>query len=108
MPDPNVQTDPGPYYPPIPYDAGPPQQQYAPYPDPNPAPPPATPIILVLKNGQKLEVQNYAIMNGMFWDFTKQTSKRIPLANIDVAASVKATEDAGGSFPAEPFGANPN
>ncbi len=108
MPDPNIQNGLGSYYPPIPYDGGPPQQQqFAPYPDPAPAPP-STPIVLILKNGQKLEVENYAIMNGMFWVFTKQTSKRIPLANIDIAASVKATEDSGGSFPEEPFATNPN
>jgi hypothetical protein len=109
MPDPNVETGPGNYYPPIPYDAGPPQpqqQQYAPYPDPAPAPPPALPILLILKTGQKLEVQNYAIVNGMFWDFTKPNSKRIPLAQIDVAASAKATDDAGGSFPTESFATN--
>lgn len=106
MPDPNVETGLGPYYPPVPYDAGPPQQQYyAPSPDSAPVPP-TTPIVLILKNGQKLEVQNYAIMNGMFWDFTKQNSKRFPLAAIDAGASARATEDAGGSFPEESFAAN--
>jgi hypothetical protein len=102
MPDPNVETGPGSYYPPIPYDSNPQQLQPAP-----PADPPASPIVVILKNGQRLEVQSYAIMNGFFWNFSKQNSKRIPLANIDLAASVKATEDAGGSFPEEPFAANP-
>jgi hypothetical protein len=109
MPDPNVETGPGSYYPPIPY-AGPEQdqmqqqiqQQQAPAPEP-----PSLPIILILKNGQKLEVQNYAIVDGMFWDFSKPNSKRIPLANIDLAASEKATDASGGSFPEDSFGANP-
>jgi hypothetical protein len=78
------------------------QQQPAPAPDP-----PSLPIILILKSGQKLEVQNYAIVDGMFWDFSKPNSKRIPLANIDLAASEKATEASGGSFPEDSFGANP-
>jgi hypothetical protein len=102
MPDPNVETGPGYYYPPIPYDAGP-QQPMPNYPVPEP---PATPIVLILKSGQKLEVQNYAIMNGVFWDFTKQNSKRILLADIDYPASAKATEDVGGSLPEESFAAN--
>jgi len=93
---PDAQQEP--YYPPVPYQAQPqPQQQ----PDPLPS---NTPMTIILKDGQKLEVQNYAIMNGMLWDFTRQNSKRIPLGTIDVAASSKATEAAGGSFPEESFG----
>jgi hypothetical protein len=95
----------GDYYPPpIPYAMGPQQPQSA---VAEPPVQPSTPITLVLKTGQKIEVQNYAIMNGMFWDFTKQNSKRIPLAQVDLAASVKATDAAGGAFPEESFGANP-
>ena len=105
MQDPNVETGPGSYYPPIPY-AGPEQDQMQQQPAPAPDPP-SLPIILILKSGQKLEVQNYAIVDGMFWDFSKPNSKRIPLANIDLAASEKATEASGGSFPEDSFGANP-
>jgi hypothetical protein len=100
MPDPNVQTGLGYYYPPVPYASE--SQQPAPAPDP-----PAVPITIILKSGQKLEMQNYAIMNGVLWDFTKQNSKRIPLASIDEAASAKATDQAGGSFPEESFATNP-
>lgn len=104
-PDPNVQQGlPNDYYPPIPYAMDP---QGEPMPAPAPPPPPSTPITLVLRNGQKLEVQNYAIMNGIFWDFSKQNAKKIPLLNIDEAASAKATEDAGGAFPEESFATNP-
>jgi len=78
-----------------------------------PAPPPedpapAKPIVLVLRTGQKLELQNYAIMNGVLWDFSKQNSRRIPLNGIDGPASEKATEEAGGSFPEASFATNPN
>jgi len=100
---PNYDAGPEPYagYPPVPYAADPNQQQQ---PMSDPAPPPSSPITVVLKNGQKLEVQNYAIMNGFFWDFTRANSKHIPVGDVDVAASVKATEAAGGTFPEEAFG----
>jgi hypothetical protein len=67
----------------------------------NPAPEPAPPAVtVVLRSGQKIQVQNYAIMGDSFWDFSHQPARRIPLANVDVAASTKATEAGGGQFPA--------
>jgi len=99
--NPGPAAAPGYYYPPVPYSMTAPQAA------PEPAPP-ATPVTLVLKSGQKLEVQSYAIMNGTLWDFTKQNSRRIRLADIDKPASAKATEDAGGSFPEESFAVSPN
>jgi hypothetical protein len=61
--------------------------------------PPQVPITLVLRDGQQLQVQNYAVMNQTFWDFSKQPGRKIPIANIDVAASERATEAKGGEFP---------
>jgi hypothetical protein len=54
----------------------------------------------VLRNGQKIQVQNYAVMGDSFWDFSRQPARRIPLSMVDVAASAKATEANGGQFPA--------
>jgi hypothetical protein len=75
-------------------------QQLAPPPysaqDSQPAQPPVT---LVLRNGQQLKVQNYAFMDQTFWDFTSEPTRKIPIANIDIAASVKATTANGGDFP---------
>jgi len=70
----------------------------APYPsaDQEPAP---SPITVVLRSGQQLTVQNYAVMNQTFWDFSHQPAKQIPISTIDVAASAKATEASGGEFP---------
>lgn len=61
--------------------------------------PPETPITVVLRDGRRLQVASYAVMDRVFWDFSRQPARRIPLANIDVAASTKATEAAGGEFP---------
>ena len=61
--------------------------------------PPQAPLTLVLRDGQKLKVQNYAVVEETFWDFTAEPARKIPIADIDVAASAKATAAGGGEFP---------
>jgi hypothetical protein len=60
---------------------------------------PQVPITLVLRNGQQIQVQNYAVMDQTFWDFTKQPARKIPVSSIDIAASTRATEAQGAEFP---------
>jgi hypothetical protein len=106
----SLQGAPQPYSQQVPY----PPQQYPMQPYPMQSAPPADdpqaskPIVLVLRSGQTLQVQNYAIMSGVLWDFTRPNSKRISLSSIDAAASEKATDAAGGSFPEASFGVNLN
>lgn len=61
--------------------------------------PPSPPIQLVLRNGQQMQVQDYAVVDGTFWDFTHPVTRKIPISSIDIAASQKATEDSGAEFP---------
>ncbi len=61
--------------------------------------PPTPPIKLVLRTGQQIQVQDYAVVDGTFWDFTNQATRKIPISSIDIPASQKATEDAGAEFP---------
>ena len=81
------------------------QQQQAPTtsePAPSAAPerrPPTPPVTLILRDGQQLSVENYAVMNQTFWNFSKRPVQKIPISNIDLAASAKATEANGGEFP---------
>ncbi len=75
------------------------QQAQAPGPQQQDSQPPQVPITLVLRNGQQLQVQNYAIMNQTFWDFSSQPARRIPMSSIDIPASARATETNGGEFP---------
>ena len=82
------------------------QQQYEPSPYlVNPPSPPeeplkkAVPVTLILRGGQKLKVQDYAVMNGVFWDFTAQPARKITLSDVDIEASAKATQGDGGEFP---------
>jgi hypothetical protein len=60
---------------------------------------PQAPITVVLRNGQQIQVQNYAVMDQTFWDFTRQPARRIPVSSIDIAASTRATEANGAEFP---------
>ncbi len=83
------------------------QQANAQQPAPNPAAgrsepasgPPAPPVTLVLRTGQHMTVQSYAVVDQMFWDLTSPTPRKIPLSVIDIPASTKATEANGGVFP---------
>jgi len=77
--------------------AGPPLEEAAPVEEPQA--PKGPPIRLVLRTGQEVQVQDYAIVDGVFWDFTSQPVRRIPLSSINVPASQKATEDSGAEFP---------
>ena len=60
---------------------------------------PAPPVMLVLRDGQQIQVQSYAVMDQTFWDFTRQPGRKIPLSSIDIAASARATQAKGGEFP---------
>jgi hypothetical protein len=74
-------------------------QDAAPQDDPVQQTTPPVPITLVLRNGQQMQVQNYAVMDQTFWDFTRQPPRRIPVSSIDIAASTRATEANGAEFP---------
>jgi hypothetical protein len=54
--------------------------------------------VLVFRDQRKEEIQNYAIVGQTLWIFTPQRKEKIPLAEIDLAASAKANEDRGVEF----------
>jgi hypothetical protein len=72
------------------------QQPAAAAPEPAPA---AAPITLVLRSGEQVRVQNYAVTGNTFWDFMQTGTRKIPLSSIDLAASTRATQASGGEFP---------
>jgi hypothetical protein len=59
-------------------------------------PVPAT--VLVFRDQHKEEISNYAIVGQMLMSFSAQRTKRIPLADLDVAATEKANDDRGVNF----------
>jgi len=61
--------------------------------------PPEPSTILVLRDGKKVETDNYAIMGATFWNFSAHPVQRIPIAQIDISASRQANEVRGIEFP---------
>jgi|SRR5450755_443215 len=53
---------------------------------------------LVFRDRHVEEVRNYAISGGMLWVLNQQTAKKIPLAQLDIAATVKMNDDRGVDF----------
>jgi hypothetical protein len=64
--------------------------------DPHARNDPAT--VLVFRNGQQREIQNYAIVDGLLWNFTPARTEKIPLAVLDIQATIKANDDRGVDF----------
>jgi hypothetical protein len=60
---------------------------------------PGAPLILILQNGQQLKLQSYGVMNQTLWDFSAQPARSIPISDINVTASQRATEAVGSEFP---------
>jgi hypothetical protein len=59
---------------------------------------PAPATVLVFRDRRQQEVQNYAIVGQTLWAFSAGKSQKIPLANLDVAATEKANDDRGVTF----------
>ena len=57
---------------------------------------PAT--VLVFRDQRKQEVQNYAIVGQTMWAFSAGKTQKIPLADLDVAATQRANDDRGVVF----------
>ena len=54
---------------------------------------PAT--VFIFKDGNKIETKNFAIMGETLYDFSGSTLKKVPLADLDKAATIKADDDRG-------------
>jgi hypothetical protein len=53
---------------------------------------------LVFRDQHVEKVRNYAISGGMIWVFKEQAAKRIPLAQLDIPATVRMNDDRGVDF----------
>ena len=53
---------------------------------------------LVFRDQHVEEVRNYAIAGGMLWVLNAQAAKKIPLVQLDLAATVKINDDRGVDF----------
>lgn len=57
---------------------------------------PAT--VLVFRDQHTKEIQNYAIVGQTLWNFAPQHTEKIPLSELDLAATAKANDDRGVTF----------
>jgi len=57
---------------------------------------PAT--VLVFRDQRKQEIQNYAVVGAMLWNFAPQHTEKIPLADLDLVATKKANDERGVTF----------
>jgi len=60
------------------------------------APAPAT--VLVFRDQHRQEVQNYAIVGQTLWSFAASRTQKIPLSDLDIAATTKANDERGVAF----------
>jgi len=57
---------------------------------------PAT--VLVFRDQRQKEIQNYAIVGQTLWNFAPHHTEKIPLSDLDLAATTKANDDRGVTF----------
>ena len=76
----------------------PPMPRPAPSQAEDPPSPIIPPTVLVFRDQHQLEVQNYAIVGQTLWNFAPQRTQKIPLADLDLAATQKANDDRGVTF----------
>jgi hypothetical protein len=58
----------------------------------------STPTLLVFLDKHTQEVQNYAVVGGTLWIFGEQRATKLPLAWLDVDATIKANDERGVDF----------
>jgi len=59
------------------------------------APQNAPPVTLILKDGRHIEAQGYALVGSTLWILDQQSATKIPLSDVDVAATQKENQQHG-------------
>jgi hypothetical protein len=54
--------------------------------------------VLVFKDGRQADVENYAIVGGTLYEFSEGRTKKVALAELDLAATVKQNDERGVEF----------
>ncbi len=54
--------------------------------------------VFVYRDGRKLEARNYAVMGKTLWLLGDQSTRRVPLSDLDLATSRKLNEERGSDF----------
>ena len=86
-------------YDPYPARPHPSPQHSAPSASQGPQPAPIIPpTVLVFRDQHKEEIHNYAIVGQTLWNFAPQRTERIPLARLDIPATIQANDERGIAF----------
>jgi hypothetical protein len=64
-----------------------------------PPPPPPPPLVLVFRDGTQLEVRDFALIGQTLWDLSSHPTRKITLEQLNLQASIHATEARGAEFP---------
>jgi hypothetical protein len=59
---------------------------------------PTSATVLVFHDQHQKEVENYAIVGQILWNFSAHRTEKIPLADLDLAATSKANNERGVDF----------
>jgi hypothetical protein len=60
---------------------------------------PPLPTVFVYRDGRRFEAENYAILGQTLWVFEELTTRRISLADLDLATSKRLNGERGVDFP---------
>jgi|SRR5271165_1583568 len=67
--------------------------------EPRPSKPTDPPLILIFRDGTRTEVRDFAVVGQMFWDLSAHPTRKIPISQLNLDATIKANEDRGVEFP---------
>ena len=64
--------------------------------------PPPPPLVLVFRDGTRTEVHDFAVIGDTFWDLSSHPTRKIALNQLNLDASIQATQARGAEFPPLP------
>ena len=64
------------------------------------APEPSTPVVLIFRDGHRLEIQNYAVIAQTLWVLDERNRTKIPLSELDLSATERENRSRGVRFSA--------
>ena len=62
------------------------------------APEPSTPVVLIFRDGHRMEIQNYAVVGQTLWVLDERNSTKIALSDLDLSATERENRAGGRRF----------
>jgi hypothetical protein len=69
---------------------------------PAPSKPTDPPLILIFRDGTRTEVRDFAVVGQTFWDLSGHPTRKFPISQLNLDASIQANEARGVEFPSVP------